>query len=76
MSGKRIGLMLSAGRLWAMGRPFRLGCRSRTPGFSPGARDLVVYELRRLWHRIYERERLEYHARDLRAFLKRMGLGR
>lgn len=41
-----------------------------------GARELVVYELRRLWHRIYERERLEYHAKDLRAVLKRMGLGR
>jgi hypothetical protein len=75
MSGKRIGLMLSVGRLWAMSRPFRLGFRGHGHGFSPGARGLAVYELRRLWHRIYERERLEYHARYLRALLKRMGLG-
>lgn len=75
MSRKRIGLMLSVGRLWAMGRPFRLGCRSRTPGFSPGARDLVVYELRRLWHWIYERERLVYHVGNLQHVLNRIRRG-
>ena len=72
MSRKRIGLMLSVGRLWAMSLPFRLGCRSRTPGFSPGAGDLVVYELRRLWHWIYERERLAYHVGTLQHVLNRI----
>jgi len=58
MSEKRIGLVLSVGRLWVMSLPFQLGCRSRVPGFRPGVSNLVRYELRRLWHRIYERERL------------------
>lgn len=75
MSRKRIGLMLSVGRLWAMSRPFRLGCRSPEHGFSPGIRGFWRYEVRRFWHRIYERERLEYHFAGLRKLMKRMGLG-
>ena len=76
MREKRTGLVLSVGWLWMMSQPFRLGCRSRVQGFAPGARNLVVYEFRRLWHWLYERERLVYHAGSLRALLRRMGLGR
>ena len=74
MSEKRNGLVLSVGRLWVMTLPFRLGYRSRAPGFRPGVRNIVVYELRRLWHRLYERERLGYHVGALRPFLERLGL--
>jgi hypothetical protein len=76
MSEKRNGLVLSVGRLWVMTLPFRIGYRSRAPGFRPGVRNLVVYERRRLWHRLYERERIAYHVGGLRAFFKRMGLRR
>jgi hypothetical protein len=76
MSEKRIGLVLSVGRLWVMSLPFRLACRSSAPGFRPGVRNLVVYELRHLWHLIYERERLAYNVGGLRAFFKRIGLRR
>lgn len=76
MGKKRTGLVLSVGRLWMMSLPFRLSYRSTTPGFTPGSRNLVGYELRRLWHLIYERERLGYYVGGLRALSRRMGLGR
>ena len=72
MSEKRNGLVLSVGRLWVMTLPFRLGYRSRAPGFRPGVRNIVVYELRRLWHRLYERERLGYHVGTLQHLLNRI----
>jgi hypothetical protein len=72
MREKRIGLVLSVGRLWVMTLPFRLGYRSRVPGFRPGVRNLVVYERRRLWHRLYERERLAYHVGSLQDLLNRI----
>jgi hypothetical protein len=72
MSAKRIGLVLSVSRLWMMSLPFRLGSRSRAPGFAPGARNLLVYELRRLGHWLYERERLAYHVGGLRSVLSRV----
>lgn len=71
MHEKRIGLVLSVGRLWVMSLPFRLGCRSRTPGFAPGMRNLLAYELRRLWHRLYERERLALRGAQLGARLRK-----
>ena len=71
MSEKRIGLVLSVGRLWVMTLPFRLGCRSSAPGFRPGVRNLVGYELRRLWHLIYERERLALLGARLGARLRK-----
>ncbi len=75
MSQKRTGLMLSIGRIWVMGLPFRLVRRSRTAGFWPGAVNLIAYESRRLWHRLYERERLLYLAEGLRSWSSRL-LGR
>lgn len=72
MREKRTGLVLSVGGLWVMSLPFRLGSRSRAQGFAPGARNLLVYELRRLWHRTFERERLGYHVGSLRVFLNRI----
>jgi len=72
MSEKRNGLVLSVGRLWVMTLPFWLGYRSRAPGFRPGVRNLVVYELRRLWHRLYERERLGYHVGTRQHLLNRI----
>jgi hypothetical protein len=72
MTEKRNGLVLSVGRLWVMTLPFRLGYRSRAPGFRPGVRNILAYEFRRLWHRLYERERFGYRARSLRAFLDRV----
>jgi hypothetical protein len=71
MGERRTGLVLSAGRLWVMTLPFRLGFRSRAPGFRPGVRNLAAYELRRLWHRLYERERLVYYAARLRDRARR-----
>lgn len=72
MGKKRIGLVLSVGWLWAISLPFRLGYRPVATGFSPGLRNILAYELRRLWHRLYERERLVYHSVGLRALLSRM----
>lgn len=72
MSEKRHGLVLSVGRLWVMTLPFRLGYRSRVSGFRPGVRNIVVYEIRRLWHRLYERERLGYNVGRLQYLLNRI----
>ncbi len=62
MAGKRTGLVLSVGRIWSMSLPFRLVSRLVVPGYAPGFRNFLVYEMRRIWHRLYERERLIYHA--------------
>lgn len=72
MREKRNGLMLSVGRIWVMSLPFRLGCRSRAPGFAPGLRNVLGYEFRRLWHWIYERERLSYRLGGLCTILRRV----
>lgn len=72
MSEKRNGLVLSVGRLWVMTLPFRLGYRSGAPGFRPGVRNIIVYEIRRLWHRLFERERLGYHVGSLQHLLNRI----
>jgi hypothetical protein len=72
MSGKRIGLVLSVSRLWMMSLPFRLGGRGGAPGFAPGARNLLVYESRRLGHWLYERERLSYHVGSVHSVLSRI----
>jgi hypothetical protein len=58
MRHARTGLMLSATRLLVMGLPHRIAARSRAPGFFPGVRNVLRYETRRLWHWLYERERL------------------
>jgi hypothetical protein len=76
MRHARTGLMLSATRLLIMGLPHRIAARSRAPGFFPGVRNVLRYETRRLWHWIYERERLGYHVGGLSALLRRMGFGR
>lgn len=68
------GMMLSAGRLFAMSLAFRFGSRLTTPGFGPGLRHILAYEARRLWHRMYERERIAYHvARFALPWLRRRG---
>jgi hypothetical protein len=72
MSEKRIGLVLPVGRLWMMSLPFRLICRGCARGFAPGARNLLTYEIRRLWHRLFERERLVYLADDLYYLMRRI----
>jgi hypothetical protein len=71
MSEKRTGLGLSVGRLWVMTLPFRLGVRSQALGFRPGVKNLLMYELRRLWHRVYERERLALRGAQLEARLRK-----
>lgn len=71
MRKKRIGLVLSVGRLWVMSLPFRLGSRSHASGFAPGMINLLVYEIRRLWHRLYERERLALLGARIRALLSK-----
>ena len=58
MRETRIGLILSASRLWSMSMPFRLATKASGFGFSPGVRNLLRYEARRVWHWLYERERL------------------
>lgn len=72
MAKKRTGLTLSAGRLWWMALVYRLGTRPNSFGFHPGLRSLIAYERGRFWHRVYERERLVYHAGGLRTLLSRM----
>lgn len=62
MTEKRIGLVLPPGRIWIMSLPFRLAYRARVLGFSPGLRNLLGYEVRRLWYLLYERDRLTYLA--------------
>jgi hypothetical protein len=71
MSDRQVGLVLPVGRLWLMSLPFRLVSRGCPAGFAPGARNLLVYELRRLWHRIFERERLVYIAGGLYSLFSR-----
>jgi hypothetical protein len=71
MSESRVGLVLPVSRLWVMSLPFRLVCRACTDGFAPGARNLIEYEVRRLWHRIYERERIGYHLDSLYSLISR-----
>ncbi len=72
MREARIGLILSAGWLWVMSMAFRLATKAPGFGFAPGLRNLLRYEARRLWHWLYERERLVYHGGGLRALLRRM----
>jgi hypothetical protein len=76
MREKRIGLVVSVGRLWVMSLPFRLVCHSRAPGFAPGMRNLLAYEFRRLWHWLYERERIDYRLGGLCTILKWVGYRR
>lgn len=73
MSERRIGLVLSVGRLWLMTLPYRLGLRSQALGFRPGVKNLIGYEFRRFWHWLYERERFSYYVARLRAFFGRPG---
>lgn len=69
---ERIGLILSAGKLWLMSLPFRLAGRPPRAGFSPGLSSVVHYEARRLWHWLYERERLVWlRLRVLAAWRRR-----
>ena len=72
MGEKRTGLVLSVGRLWLMSLPFRLVSRLAGPGYAPALRNFLVYELRRLWHRLYERERLIHRAGRLHAIWRRV----
>lgn len=72
MNEKRVGLVLPAGRLWMMSLPFRLICRRCSRGFAPRAGNLLAYEIRRLWHRFFERERLVYLADELYSLMRRM----
>lgn len=71
MSGRKIGLVLPVGRLWVMSLPFRLLSRGCSPGFAPGTRNILIYESRRLWHRIFERERLLYLTGGIYTFFCR-----
>lgn len=61
MNKHRRGLLLPVGRLWLMSLPFRLGLRRPAAGFQPGAKSTAAYLLRRFWHLLYERERLNYY---------------
>lgn len=71
MRETRIGLVLSAGRLWAMSMPFRLAAKAPGFGFAPGLRNLLRYEARRVWHWLYERERLVLVGLRLGARLRK-----
>jgi hypothetical protein len=69
MSKRRPGLLLPVGRLWLMSLPFRLGSGRPTAGFQPGMKNTLAYELRRIWHRLYERERLGYYIGVVRSMI-------
>lgn len=69
MSKRRPGLLLPVGRLWLMSLPFRLGAGRPAAGFQPGVRNTMAYELRRIWHRLYERERLNYYIGVARSLV-------
>jgi len=71
MREARIGLILSAGRLWVMSMTFRLATTAPGFGFAPGLRNLLRYEARRLWHWLYERERLVLVGLRLGARLRK-----
>lgn len=64
---KRWELTLPILRIWLISLPFRLACRPKGPGFSPGLRNLISYESGRLWHLLYDRERLFYWADRMRT---------
>ncbi|AHF00204.1 hypothetical protein [Thioalkalivibrio paradoxus] len=68
---RKTGLVLSVWRLSLLSLPFRALPAPRVPGFQPGLRNIVVYELRRLWHRIFESDRLLYTLQRLRRFGRR-----
>jgi hypothetical protein len=70
MRKTRTGLVLSTGWIWAMSLPFRLCCSSREPGFTPGLRNVIDYELARLRHAVFDHERMTY----LRESLRMVGL--
>ena len=72
MEKKRTGLVLPAVRLWVMALAYRLGGHPITSGFHPGLRSLIAYERGRLWHRVYERERVAYYAHGFRELWRRL----
>jgi hypothetical protein len=57
-------------RLWLMNQAFRFA-RGQRQGFGPGVRNLVRYEVLRLWHWLYEPDRLRWRALKLRHVLAR-----
>lgn len=71
MRETRIGLILPVGRLWVMSMPFRLAAKAPGFGFAPGLRNLLRYEARRVWHWLYERERMVLVGLRLGARLRK-----
>lgn len=71
MRKARIGLRLSAGRLWVMSMTFRLATKAPGSGFAPGLRNMLRYEARRVWHWLYEWERLVLVGLRLGARLRK-----
>lgn len=69
MSKRRRGLLSPVGRLWLMSLPFRLGSGRPVAGFQPGVKNTAAYVLRRIWHLLYERERLNYYVGVTRSLI-------
>ena len=64
-------LVLPPARLWAMSMPFRLLRIGRNPGFAPGLRHVLRYEMGRLSHTLFERDRWRWRRAWLDQFFRR-----
>ena len=62
-------MMLSVRKIWMMSLAFRSLTNRPGYGFAPGWRNVRDYELAKLWHVLYEPDRLRWWRARLMRFV-------